>query len=328
MPTVTDRPIVHSPLPGPPSENRGAPTVVRPTPSTVDTAEPAAVALPLVAAVARGVALVVVLPVRLLWELIAAAGRLVYRSLLSPVGRFLHRWLLSPLSWALHRLLWVPLVWCARNLLWLPLRWVALTLVWLPLVWLGRGLAWAARTLIWQPLVWLAYGIAWFAGTLVWAPLVWLVERLVLPPLRWLGAALAPVGRLLWRGVGVLAGAVRAALVGLVRGIWWVVVGFGRLVVTAVVCAWRAAGRVLRLLHRLLLLPLGRGLRWVWRHTVLPLVRGVQWVWSVTVVPVAHGLGVAWRATVVPAARWTRRAVLDPARLAYREVLSALGLRR
>ncbi|WP_433119064.1 hypothetical protein [Micromonospora sp. CA-246542] len=47
-----------------------------------------------------------------------------------------------------------------------------------------------------------------------------------------------------------------------------------------------------------------------------------------TVVPAARGLRAVWRATVPPAARWTRRAVLDPARVASHEVLSALGLRR
>ena len=106
-------------------------------------------------------------------------------------------------------------------------------------------------------------------------------QYLVLSPLRWLGAVLTPVGRL---------------------------------VVAAVVGAWRTAGRVLRLLHRLLLRPLAVA------------VSGGSW--SVTVVPVARGLRAVWRATVAPAARWTRRSVLDPVRLAVREVLNALGLRR
>ncbi|MDG4780010.1 hypothetical protein O7614_10195 [Micromonospora sp. WMMD961] len=44
--------------------------------------------------------------------------------------------------------------------------------------------------------------------------------------------------------------------------------------------------------------------------------------------PTARGLRAVWRATVTPAARWIRRAVLDPARVASREVLGALGLRR
>ncbi|MFF0153969.1 hypothetical protein [Micromonospora sp. NPDC005203] len=75
----------------------------------MDPAEPAAVALPLVAAVARGVALVVVLPVRLLWELTAAAGRLVvwFAGVLAAMG--------SAVGRAARRLLWAPLVWLARH---------------------------------------------------------------------------------------------------------------------------------------------------------------------------------------------------------------------
>ncbi|MDI5939676.1 hypothetical protein QLR68_16300, partial [Micromonospora sp. DH15] len=64
---------------------------------------------PLVAAFARGVALVVVLPVRLLWELLVGAGRLLHRWLLSPLGRALRAWVLRPLAWLAYHLLWVPL---------------------------------------------------------------------------------------------------------------------------------------------------------------------------------------------------------------------------
>lgn len=276
--TVTDRRTLRSSLPGPPNDHRATPTGARPAgdPLASGTMRPAAVAPPLVSAVARGVALVVVLPVRLLSELIAAAGRLLHRYLLRPAGRFLRRWLLAPLAWVLHRLVWLPLVWCARHLLWLPLVWVARTVIWPALLWVTRhGL---------RPVL-----------VVLRRVVVWLATYLVLWPLQWLGAVLTPVGRL---------------------------------VVDAVVGAWRTAGRVLRLLHRLLLRPLGRGLRWLWRHTVRPLLSGVRWVWSATVVPVARGLRAVWRATVAPAARWARRSVLAPARLAVREVLNALGLRR
>ncbi|MFG1883968.1 hypothetical protein [Micromonospora sp. NPDC049102] len=235
---MTDRPAIRSSLPGPPAEPPE--TLAGRGPAAGRTTEPAAVEFPLVAALARGVALVLVLPVRLLWELFAAAGRLVHRHrhLLSPAGRFLRDWLVAPLVWALHRLLWRPLLWCAHHLLWRPPRWMARNLV------------------------------------------------------------------------------------------WWLVVRFVRLVVAALVGAWRAAGWLLRWVYRLLLPPVGPGLRWLWRHTVRPLLSGIRWVLSVTVVPVARGLRSVWRATVTPAARWTRRAVLDPARVVSREVLGALGLRR
>ncbi|MEU5670518.1 hypothetical protein ABZ749_09130 [Micromonospora sp. NPDC047753] len=139
---------------------------------------------------------------------------------------------------------------------------------------------WVVRTVIWPALVWLTRHGLRPALVVLGRVLVWLARYLVLWPLRWLGTVLTPVGRL---------------------------------VVAAVVGAWRTAGRMLRLLHRLLLRPL---------------LSGVRWVWSVTVVPVARGLRAVWRATVAPAARWARRSVLDPARLAVREVLNALGLRR
>ncbi|WP_446219317.1 hypothetical protein [Micromonospora sp. IBHARD004] len=77
-----------------------------------------------------------------------------------------------------------------------------------------------------------------------------------------------------------------------------------------------------------LLRPAGLALRWLWRHTVVPLGRAVRATWRHTAVPLARAVRAGWRATVGPTRRWVRRAVLDPVRLASREVLTALGLRR
>lgn len=86
-----------------PTRGPAGPRHARSRPSRRDPAEEPA---PLVAAVARAVALIVVLPVRLLWEFVAATGRLIDRYLLTPAGRFLHRWLLLPLAWVARTLLW------------------------------------------------------------------------------------------------------------------------------------------------------------------------------------------------------------------------------
>ncbi|MGC4855612.1 hypothetical protein ACLQ24_20005 [Micromonospora sp. DT4] len=143
---MTDRPTLRPPLPAPPTDRPAALTVTLAAraPSAVGTAEPDTVALPLVAAVAR-FALVFVLPVRLLWELFAAAGRLLGRYLLTPVGRFLRDWLAAPLVWALDRLVWRPLLWCADHLLWRPLRWVARNLVTPAARWTRRAVLDPAR---------------------------------------------------------------------------------------------------------------------------------------------------------------------------------------
>ncbi|WP_146605874.1 hypothetical protein [Micromonospora craterilacus] len=260
-------------------------------------ASSAGVASSPVAFVARGIALVVVLPVRLAWEVLAAAGRALHRWVLAPAIRFVDRWLLPPLGWLLRHLVWIPLVWSARAGWWL-----CRTLVWLPLTWLWRGLVWLWRSTLWPPLRWCGRGLgrllrwcgrglAWLVRTLLLVPLYYLLWV----PLAWLVRVLTPAGRLvldtLGRWLSVLAGLAVAAL-------GW---------------AWRVAGRVLW---------------WCWVLTLRPVLRAARWVWARTVVPVGRAVRAVWRVTVTPTARWLRRSVLDPARQATREVLTALGLRR
>ncbi|MER5703320.1 hypothetical protein ABT023_15450 [Micromonospora sp. NPDC002296] len=122
---------------------------------------------PLLAVIARGVALVVVLPVRLVWELLAGSARWLARQLLSPLGRALRAWVLRPLAWLLDRLVWIPLVWLTRHLLWHPLVWVFRTLV--------------------RPVARLLVGAA-----------DWLIRNMLVPLVRAFGPALAAVGRGLW----------------------------------------------------------------------------------------------------------------------------------
>ncbi|MZD05140.1 hypothetical protein GTW43_08580, partial [Streptomyces sp. SID5785] len=155
----------------------------------------------------RVLALVVVVPVRLVWDALAVAARFLGEKALVPLGR------------GLGLVLWAVFVW--------------------PLTLLGRALAWLVRVCLVGPARWLhasvltplGHGLRRLWRTLVVAPAVWLSShvlapsgRLLLTVLRWLGLALfvwpwvalwqyvlAPVGRaLVWvvagvaRGVGVL----------------------------------------------------------------------------------------------------------------------------
>src|SRR5437899_978301 len=89
----------------------------------------AAIRLPL-----RIIALVIVLPVRLLWDALAAVGRALERYVLAPFGRglaWLGRWLVVVPAVALWRYVLSPV---GRGIGWV------LRMLGLGLVWLGRVL--------------------------------------------------------------------------------------------------------------------------------------------------------------------------------------------
>ncbi|PZF84916.1 hypothetical protein C1I93_29005 [Micromonospora endophytica] len=249
------------------------------------------------ALVARGLALLVVLPVRLGWELLAAIGRWLHRWVLVPTARFIDRWLLRPLSWLLHHLVWIPVGWMAR-----AVRWLWLTLVWSPLTWLGNGVRWLWRNAFWPPLRWCGRGVAWACRWVVHG-LAWLVSTLILVPLYHL--LWVPLAWL----VRVLTPAVRLLLVTL--GGW--LHALARRSVIVLDWAWRVAGRILW---------------WCWALTLRPVWLAGRRLWRATVLPVGRAVGAAWRVTVTPMIRWLRGSVLDPVRQATREALTTLGLRR
>lgn len=131
----------------------------------------------------RAIAVVVVLPFRLLWEATKV------------VGRFLARYVLAPLAWLLRYLVVIPVAWLARQI------WTGLTI--------AGGWIWAAlRILIGVPAVWLwrqalrpVLHALWryalrpvLVGILVTVTFV--INRMIVPVARfvydWL---LAPVGR-------------------------------------------------------------------------------------------------------------------------------------
>ncbi|GEM_PF-6534017 len=201
--------------------------------------------VPLWALPFRAVAVVVVVPVRLLWEILVAVRQAAVRYVLVPLGEFIERYLLRPLGWLLYRAVLRPMVWLVA--------WLVATLVLLPAVWLGL---------------------------LVWRRLVWLYRVVLAPSGHRLGQLLG----WLWRGVvrllRILAGRLRPAFAVLGR----IVSAVARFVADTVVVAWRVAGRLLRWLYRWTLRPIGLALTVVGRRVLVPVGRAVRWIWSATVV--------------------------------------------
>ncbi|MEK8170798.1 hypothetical protein NKH77_18225 [Streptomyces sp. M19] len=93
------------------------------------------------------VALIVVVPLRLLWEAFAAVCKALYRWLLAPLGRAL-AWLFTVLVVVPVRALWTALAWLGRHLIAIPAAWLYRVL----LTPLGRGLARLGHYLIVVPL--------------------------------------------------------------------------------------------------------------------------------------------------------------------------------
>ncbi|MET9883618.1 hypothetical protein ABZZ20_10800 [Streptomyces sp. NPDC006430] len=222
------------------------------------------------------VALLVVLPVRVVWDLLVGCGRAVRRHVLGPLSVYVLQPVLGALGWVLTVLFGLLFVW----------PWVGLwryvlapvgraTYAWL-LAPLGRFLyAYLLRPLG-EVLARLGRGLLWLAGA---------VHRYVLTPvghaLAWTGAM---VHRHLLRPLGL---AVR-----------WVACGVHRYLLAplwqVVVWAWHVAGRSVRALwravrwvgwvllgwpasqvYRYVLTPVGHVLRDVWR-TVRVTVRDVR----------------------------------------------------
>ena len=70
-------------------------------------------------------ALIIVVPIRLLWELLSATGRLVRAYVLRPLGRLAYAVLVWSPVWLVRHPLW----WMLRVLVLQPLRWVGGRLV-------------------------------------------------------------------------------------------------------------------------------------------------------------------------------------------------------
>ncbi|WP_446042006.1 hypothetical protein [Streptomyces sp. SID1121] len=254
----------------------------------------------------RIVVLLLVLPVRVVWDLLAAGARAVDRTVLRPVGRGLV-WVLEWLGRALGVLgrvvVVLPLVWSYRTLV-VPLgtasRWVA-TAVFVPL---GRAvdrLLVAAYRNVLTPL---GKALVWPVVAVWRYVLVPVVRYGMVVPLVWVlvwvwRSALVPLGHGLSFCVRALrAGVVRLALVLVVAPGGWVarriLVPAGREIAAAFSVAWRIAGYLSR--------ALGRALAWLFWNAV---GRPGRWTYRNVCTPVGH---------------WVRDNVLAPAGRASRAI--------
>nr|WTB31225.1 hypothetical protein OG781_18575 [Streptomyces sp. NBC_00830] len=250
----------------------------------------------------RIVVLVIVLPVRMVWDVLVATARAADRVLLRPVGR--------ALAWLCRVLVVIPLVRFYESVL-TPLghglRWLAAVV--------GRGVRWlGAAVFVWP----------WVA---LWRYVVVPVVRygIVAPAVRLYASVLTPVGhglRRVYRALLVPAGRVVATVVGwvLTALFVWPVVGVWRYVLVpfALALSW--------LMENLIVAPLV----WTYRKLLTPLGHGIAWLAGVVasvVVAAARGLGaaVAWlvMTVLVTPVRWIWRRVLAPV---GREVATAIGV--
>ncbi|MFF0381636.1 hypothetical protein [Streptomyces sp. NPDC004286] len=223
----------------------------------------------------RIVVLVLVVPVRLLWDALVVAGRYLHATLLRPLGRALlwvgralfvwpfvalWRWVLVPVGTALG--------WLGRVLVVVPLGWAYVHL----LAPLGR----AVYAYLLAPV---GRGLAWLVRYLLVVPARWLYLRVLMPALYWTLRVLLVLPALaLWRWVLAPVGRVLAVV--------------AREVADALGHAWRIAGRVSLAVGR----ALGTLFRWIF-------VEPARWVYRTILTPVGHAVR---DAVLRPAARVAR----------------------
>ncbi|MFF3329576.1 hypothetical protein ACFYWX_08430 [Streptomyces sp. NPDC002888] len=251
----------------------------------------------------RIVVLVLVVPVRMVWDALVVVGRVLRDTVLRPLGR--------ALLWLGKVLLVWPVVGLWRYLL-VPvgkvLAWLGKVLVVVPLIWLhryvltpvGHAFAWVyARVLtpVGHGIMWLLRGIgAVFAalGRGMYTVMAGLARYLVVVPAVWLYEwILAPVGRAVaWCVTGVvrLVGMVlywttRILFVLPALALWrWILTPVGRVLAVvgrevwdALGHAWRIAGHISLAVGRFL----GTLFRWIF-------VEPVRWVYRTVLTPVGH----------------------------------------
>lgn len=313
----------------------------------------------------RIVVLVIVVPLRMIWDALTACGRALNRTVLSPVGRAI-AWLAARVAdaalWlgkALFVWPWVALwryvlapagrgiavaaVFLARYLVVVPLTFLVRYLMVVPAVWLYRTV-----------LTPIGHGLAWLVRA-VGAAGVFLVRYLAVVPAQWLYAyVLTPIGH----GLTWLVRALGAAGVFLVRYLLVVPVTFlvRYLVVVPVTFLVRYLVVVPSVwLYAYVLTPIGRAVVWLvrgigtavaalvrwtlvvpavalWRYVLLPTGRALAAAVTVVVREVGDALGHCWRAAGFISravgrflGRLLRWIFVEPCRWAYRWVLTPLG---
>lgn len=251
----------------------------------------------------RIVTLLLILPVRMIWDALTVCGRALKRTVWVPFARAVSRvWhaVLAPVLYALFIWPWLAL-W--RHLL-APV---------------GRAVAWLAGAV--------GHGLA--AGARgIGAALAWLGRTLILTPLSWIyGRLLTPLGH----GMLAVLRGVRAGLAWLGR---YVLVVPGRAIGTAVLWAVRLlVAEPAAFLYRWVLTPLGRGivagvrglragLAWLWRYgAVVPCGFFYRWVLT----PLGHGVVAGVRGLGAGLAWLWRYGVALPCGFVHRWVLAPAG---
>ncbi|UNO42022.1 hypothetical protein [Streptomyces sp. MST-110588] len=276
----------------------------------------------------RIVVLVVVVPVRVVWDALVGCGKGLERVVLRPVGRGIG-WLWRTLVAAPARAIGTGLGWLGRTLVVAPLSWVYRSL----LTPLGRGIAWCLRGL--------GAGAAWLGRALFVWPWAALWRYVIAPAGRMTGAGLA----WLWRHLVVVPAGwlYRSVLTPVGRGIAWVARGTGAGIAWVVAGVAGGAGLLLRGVGAVLLWIV----RWtvvvpavaLWRYVLQPVGRAVVAAVTVVAREVGDALGHCWRAAgfvsravgrflgavlytlLVRPARWVHRTVLTPLGHAVRDGL-------
>ena len=223
----------------------------------------------------RVIGVLVVLPVRVAWEIVVRIGDVLIRWVGRPIVWFLHYAILVPLRFMWRYLIVVPGLWAVRTFA-ASLAWAWEHLIAAPIGWffhhtapmwraLGRGLAGAGAAIMhWvlRPVVAGARGLAVQFRRWVLRPIGWLLAMLFAVTVVPLGWAVVWVARQIHR--------------------WILVPG------------WHGAGWVLRQIYRWLLRPVGLAIAWVWRWTVVPVARGVaatlRWIHATFLHPIAESV--------------------------------------
>ncbi|WP_405501234.1 hypothetical protein [Streptomyces anulatus] len=300
----------------------------------------------------RIVVVVLVLPVRMVWDAFTALWHAADRVLLRPLGRALARLLdtlvLTPLTW-MYTWVLTPLgkaaSWLAVALLlwpWIGLwRYVVVPVarygIAAPAVWLygavltplGHGLRWIGTALLAPAARGLGTGLSWLLTTLLVLPVAALWRYLIVPlvryglivPVVWLyGAVLTPIGLgtawvlgKLWQGTAWVLGQVWRGIAATGRGLGTALAWLAMTLLVAPV-SWT---------YRRILAPIGRevaaafGVAWrVAGYVSRAVGRAIAWfAWHLIGAPVSW----AYRTVCTPVGHFVRDSVWAPARRAAAE---------
>jgi hypothetical protein len=211
----------------------------------------------------RIIAVIVVVPFRLAWDLIVIVSRFLWRYLGVPVAKFVYAYVLRPLGYAFYYVVWIPLHFLLAKVLWTALVWLAENVLAPFFKALWRATVHLARLL--KPFLRLLGRILLEAAKAV-AVVVGVLYALILRPLgiaiRWTAVALY---RYLLRPVGLA-----------LAWLWqWIVVPVAKSI------AWAWNHSVVLLWRYLVVVPL----RWTWQTVVAPTGR---WIHAALLAPIAE----------------------------------------